>query len=155
MINGQISKKNIKMKELLKLLNENKPKKIKQKIIHPPKNPKQNPEEKTEYKNRKMNRLLQKCDDEILTLKATNPVGKKIRLDGKYEQKERKVKNFALYDMDDFGLCLDEWRNAYTMFCNKTENIYGSTVDRSHLLSYNYEFCRGASLGNESSKTAT
>jgi hypothetical protein len=139
------------MKELIKFLNKNKLKKIKQKIIHHPKNR----EEKVEYKNRRMNRLLERFDDEILALKASNPVGKKIRLDGKYEQKERKVKNFALYDMDELGLCLDEWRNAYTMFCNKTENIYGSTVDRSHLLQYSREFCRGASLGNEGSKAET
>ena len=115
------------MKELIKFLNKNKLKKIKQKIIYHP----ENREQKAEYKNRRMNRLLERFDDEILALKASNPVGKKIRLDGKYEQKERKVKNFALYDMDELGLCLDEWRNAYTMFCNKTENIYGATVDMS------------------------
>lgn len=139
------------MENLLNFLNKNKPKKIKQKIT----NDSENKKETVEHKNRKMNRLLQKFDDEILTLKAVNPVGRKVRLDGKYEQKERKVKNFSLYDMDDLGLCLDEWRKAYTMFCSKTENIYGSTVDRLHLLQYNREFCRGASLGDESSKTVS
>ena len=113
---------------------------------------KESEEERIGLQNKRMNRILDKADEELRFLKLKNPPIRKCRLDGKYESKKRKVKEYAFYTADDFVVGEEEWHKAYENFCKKTENIYGVKVDRSHLVMYNKEQCRSASSSDDSSK---
>jgi len=99
-------------------------------------------------KNIVLNRILNKADEELLFLKSNNRPSKNINLSSKYEPSSGKPLNWALYGDALVIGDKESWNKAFLNFCNKTLNIYGSRVDRKHLLKYFNDYRgRGSSSG--------
>ena len=103
---------------------------------------------------RKLNRIIEKAELEILYLKSNNRPFKNVSLSSKYESSGKKQVSWALYGDASVIGCKEDWHKSFLEFCNKTRNIYGSKVDRRHLLEYSNDHRGRGSSSDESVETA-
>lgn len=101
-----------------------------------------------------INRIILKAEKELLLIKSSNRPKQNAKLSLKYEADKRKEKSFAVYGEDLVLTNMDEWHQGFLHFCNRTHNIYGSRVDRKHLLEYANDYRQRGSSSDESVETA-
>ena len=102
---------------------------------------------------RKMNRIIEKAELELLYLKSNNKPNKFLKLSEKYESTKREVKGYGIYGEDLVLSNREEWHKGFLYFCNRTHDIYGSRVDRKHLLEYANDYRQRGSSSDEPVKT--
>ena len=105
-------------------------------------------------KNKEMNRILEKAERELLYLKSNNRPPKSVTIQQKYESNSRKEVRWGLYGEDLALTNKEEWHKGFLYFCNRTHDIYGSRVDRKHLLEYAFDYRQRGSSSDEPVKTA-
>jgi len=102
---------------------------------------------------RKMKRIIEKAELELLYLKSNNKPNKFLKLSEKYESTRREVKGYGIYGEDLVLSNREEWHKGFLYFCNRTHDIYGSRVDRKHLLEYANDYRQRGSSSDEPVKT--
>ena len=102
---------------------------------------------------RQLKRIVEKAELELLYLKSNNKPNKFLKLSEKYESTRREVKGYGIYGEDLVLSNREEWHKGFLYFCNRTHDIYGSRVDRKHLLEYANDYRQRGSSSDESVKT--
>jgi len=101
-----------------------------------------------------INRIILKAEKELLLIQSSNRPKQNAKLSLKYEADKRKEKSFGVYGEDLVLTNRDEWHQGFLYFCNRTHDIYGSRVDRKHLLEYANDYRQRGSSSDESVETA-
>lgn len=102
---------------------------------------------------RQLKRIIEKAELELLYLKSNNKPNKFLKLSEKYESTRREVKGYGIYGEDLVLSNREEWHKGFLYFCNRTHDIYGSRVDRKHLLEYANDYRQRGSSSDEPVKT--